>query len=427
MTASERTGSAGARLIDGALRVGRVLVAVVSGYRGEALNLRAGNLTFITIMSLVPLAAVILSLVHALSGARIDPLLMRLFEDVLSPGGRTQSEATIRRFIAAASSRAGGGLSFAVVAVSAGLMLRHLDAALNEVWAVARKRPVLISIALYAGVLLIGPVLIAAALVGTEGVRRLLLWAELPYSAQAFMVGAVLVAGTFFTLLYKLAPHAPVAWRSALIGGFVAGGVWEAARHLYSTVAGLFFSANPIYGSLGIAPLFLVWIYVAWYIVLSGARLAYAVEHAAFQREFGELLLHPRARELIATRVAALVTEAALSGQPAPTVKALSAAISVPPQRVIEVVGTLTAKGLLTANRAGEVSLPEGADPQALTLADISAAVGGTAGLVGPFVPQHSSPFQSFASYFRIADETNVEKLKEISWVMLARHEEEKP
>jgi membrane protein len=424
-------GRAGDRLGRFAQRVAglwRLVVAVVVGYRGEALALRAGHLTFITITSLAPVVAVILSLLHALNAERIDPLLMKFFEDVLSPGGRAQAEATIRKFVAAASSRTAGGLSFAVVLASAGLLLRHLDAALNDVWAVRRKRPILVSIGLYAGVLVVGPVLIAIALVGTDGARRLVLWAHLPFSAQAFVLGSVAAAATVFTLLYKLAPHAPVPWRSAIVGGAVAGGVWEAARHLYSAVAGLFFSANPLYGSLGVAPLFLTWIYVGWYIILAGARLAYAVEHADFHDEFRDILKHPRSRELIATRIAELVTRASLAGEQGPTSRALARALKLPEQRIVEVVRALAIEGLLTAGKKGEL-LP-GRDPATLTLADISSAVGGTARLLKRERSARPSLFETASTLFTAADETTVEKLREVSWVELARRTEapvEKP
>ena len=110
----------------------RLLVSVVLSYRGEYLALRAGNLTFITITSLVPMVAVIFSLLHAFNAKRIDPLVLKFFEDILSPGGRAQSEQTIRTFLSAANSRTAGSVSFLVVMVSAGLMLRHLDASLQH-------------------------------------------------------------------------------------------------------------------------------------------------------------------------------------------------------------------------------------------------------------------------------------------------------
>lgn len=396
-----------------AVSLWRLLVSVVLSYRGEALALRAGNLTFITITSLVPMVAVIFSLLHAFNAKRIDPLVLKFFEDILSPGGRAQSEQTIRTFLSAANSRTAGGLSFLVVMISAGLMLRHLDASLNDIWKVRRHRPILVSIGLYTGVLIFGPLLIALSLLGTQGAKQLIGWLEFPFSAQLYFLGAVFSGVTVFTLLYKLAPHAPVPWKSALAGGAAAGVAWELARHAYGGIASLFFSANKVYGSLGIAPLFLMWIYVGWYIVLSGARLAYAVEHADLHDEFHEMLEHPRSHELIGSRIAEEVARACLDGLKPPTARSLAIQLRLPQQRVGEIIHVLILGGLIRMEKG---SLHPARDVATLTLADISAAVGGTARVVKRDRPSSTGHFESVARLFSTADEGTIEKLKGISW-----------
>lgn len=398
------------------LALWRLTVAVFLGYRGEALALRAGNLTFITITSLVPLVAVIFSLLHAFNAKRIDPLVLKFFEDILSPGGRAQSEQTIRTFLSAANSRTAGSLSFVVVLVSAGLMLRHLDASLNDIWRVRQKRPILVSLGLYGGVLFVGPILIALSLLGSEGLKRFLGWLEFPFSAQAYFLGSAVAAVSVFTTLYKVAPHAPVPWKSAFTGGAVAGIAWEVARHVYGGIASLFFSANKVYGSLGIAPLFLMWIYVGWYIVLSGARLAYAVEHADFHDTFRDLLEHPRSNELIASRIAEEVARAALDKKfRAPSTRSLATELRLPEQRVREIVKLLVDGKLVVEERG---ALKPARELTTLTLADISAAVGGTARMTHH---EHSGTgrFEAVSKLFLSADETTIEKLKGISWADL--------
>ncbi len=402
-----------------AVSLWRLVVAVVLGYRGEALALRAGNLTFITITSLVPVVAVIFSLLHAFNAKRIDPLVLKFFEDILSPGGRAQSEQTIRTFLSAANSRAAGSLSFIVVLVSAGVMLRHLDASLNDIWRVREKRPILVSIALYAAVLFVGPLLIGLSLLGTQTMKQFLGWLEFPFSAEVYFLGSVITAVAVFSFLYKVAPHAPVPWKSALTGGAIAGLAWEIARNVYGGIASLFFSANKVYGSLGIAPLFLMWIYVGWYIVLSGARLAYAVEHADFHDEFRDLLEHPRSNELIASRIAEEVARTSLEELPPPTSRTLALSMHLPEQRVRELVQVLVAGGLLVAHEKG--ALVPARDVATLTLADISAAVGGTAKIVKRERASSTGEFESVARLFTSADETTVEKLKAISWADLVR------
>lgn len=395
----------------------RLFVAVVIGYRGEKLALRAGNLTFITLTSLVPLAAVMLALVHVFGSTQVEAVVLKFFEDLLNPGGRTQAERALREFKAAANSPTGSSLSFLVLLVSSGVMLRHLDASLNDVWAVRRSRPILGTLGLYVGVLVVGPLAMAVSLLGSDGIKRLLLLANFPLSGVAFTLGAVFSALVVFTLLYKVAPHAHVPWRSALIGGAAAGIAWEIARRLYGTIASLFFSANAVYGSLGIAPLFLTWVYVSWYVVLSGARLAYAVEHADFHDEFRDLLSHPRSEELIATRIAQLIARARVAQVPGPSSLGLAAQLRLPTQRIEEAVARLTNAGLI---RLEAGSLIPAKDLVDLTVADISMAMGGAARTLTRERLSRTGQFDSAARLYADADEVSVEKLKRITWADLA-------
>lgn len=395
----------------------RLFVAVVIGYRGEKLALRAGNLTFITLTSLVPLAAVMLALVHVFGSTQVEAVVLKFFEDLLNPGGRTQAERALREFKAAANSPTGSSLSFLVLLVSSGVMLRHLDASLNDVWAVRRSRPILGTLGLYVGVLVVGPLAMAVSLLGSDGIKRLLLLANFPLSGVAFTLGAVFSALVVFTLLYKVAPHAHVPWRSALIGGAAAGIAWEIARRLYGTIASLFFSANAVYGSLGIAPLFLTWVYVSWYVVLSGARLAYAVEHADFHDEFRDLLSHPRSEELIATRIAQLIARARVAQVPGPSSLGLAAQLRLPTQRIEEAVARLTNAGLI---RLEAGSLIPAKDLVDLTVADISMAMGGAARTLTRERLSRTGQFDSAARLYADADEASVEKLKRITWADLA-------
>ena len=407
-------------------RIGRFAVdtlraarGLIHSFRGDSITLRAGNLTFITITSLLPLLAVVLALLHLLRQQQFEQTVFGFIQDILAPGAHRDSDDYVRQFFAAASSRTAGGLSFAVLLFSSGVLLRSLDVSLNEVWGVRRKRPILVSLALYAGVLLFGPTAMGLTLATTSGMRRLMLSVNLPFYAQLLVAGSALSAVIVVMLLYKLAPHAPVRWRSAFAGGLVAGLGWEVARNAYAGIARLFLSANPVYGALGIAPLFLMWLYLSWCLVLFGARLAYAVEHAAYRGVFLDLQQHPRARELLASRIAQLATRAFLEKSNAPTVSRLATRLGVPAQLVGEVIHQLLSASLLTIGRRGEVRPAR--DPCTLTLADVSAAVGGVAMLVRrDDTVMNSLGFEEVERIYSVGDDASVEKLSQISWSSLA-------
>jgi membrane protein len=396
----------------------RFLRGMWHSFLGESVTLRAGNLTFISITSLVPLIGVAVALLNAF-GAQVLEKRLRVFVNaLLAPGVQSQSEAFFNQFFSVAGSRTVGGLSFVIILVSAGILLRHLDAALNEVWAVRRKRPIYVSLALYLGLLLGGPALLALLLTGTTVLKKLFLEAHLPFSAQAVQLGALVSAVGALTLLYKLAPHAPVRWRSALSGGAAAGLGWELARHTYGGIASLALQANTVYGSLGIAPLFLMWIYLSWCIVLFGARLAYAVEHADFRGEFMDHSAHPRTRELLAARVAAQTALAVVSKAAGPTARELALRFNVPGQLVRDIVGQLAAAGLVKLDARGHITPSR--NPEELTLADVSDAVGGSASrqLRNQADSEYYGPF---AKLFEDADQATLERLKQVTWAGLNR------
>ncbi len=381
-------------------------LAVLRSFRGEQLGLRAGNLSFITLTALVPLAAVILSLVHVFEERRIDSLVIHFFEEVLSPGGRQQTEAVLKRFLEAARSRTASGVSFSVLLVSSGVLLRHLDASLNEIWVVPRRRSWAVSILLYAGVLVAGPFLMVVALLGSDGMRRALTWLGWPLVPQSLVLGALASATGVFAVLYKLAPTVPVRWNSALRGGLAAGLAWELARRLYGSIASLFLSANPLYGSLGVAPLFLMWIYVGWYIVLAGARLAYAFDVAEPRHTVDAL----RVRELLCARVAGVIARAYLDRAAAPSTDGIAAHLAVPPRRVADALFPLETSGLVLSKRGGWYPAQE---PAQLTLADVIQAVSGRRPV--------SADDDAVAQLLAEADASTMEKLKRMSWEALAQ------
>ncbi len=396
------------------------LKAVLQGFLGERISLRAAALTFVSIFSLVPMLTVALGILQRLHQSEFQAQLRTFINDVLAPGIRDESAALLERFLTSSATSAAGGIGALMLIVSAGMLLHNLDASLNEIWNVPRNRPLALSVLLYALVLTVGPLLLATSLTWTAVLKNLLLALDWPAARFLIGVGGLLAAVGGFTLLYKIAPNAPVRTRAALAGGLVAGSAWEIARYGYATFAALSFRFNPIYGSLGAAPLFLVWLYLSWLLVLFGARLSYAVDHARLRGVLADLGTHPRARELIATRLAQLITAAHERGRPPPTDRDLARILGVPGQRVNDVLDLLLSAGLLTRpHRRG--GLTPGRDPSRLTLADLSAAVGGTARLRRQPSPLlKGSEYEEVEALFTAADDASAARLESVTWSHIA-------
>lgn len=392
---------------------------VVHGFRGENINLRAGYLTYVSVFSLVPLVTVGLAILQSLHQESIRRRLSGFVHELLAPGIQRESAAFLDRLVNSAGSRAAGGVGFFFLLLSAGTLLRHLDASLNEIWAVRRARPWWLSLLLYAGALFFGPLLLGVWLLGTATIRELLSKAGLPFSAQALSLGSAALSVLVLTLLYRLAPHAPVRLRSALAGGLVAGVCWELARILYSRFATLIFKASPLYGSLSAVPLFLMWIYLGWLVLLLGARLSYAVEQASFRGVLLDLIHHPRTKELLAARIAQLSAAAHLAGGAFPTTSSLARTLQAPEQLLDEVVRLLKDAGVLVVGLRGE--LRPSREPSKLTLAEVSSAVGGVPSLMRPRFPSKGEGFRAVEGIFGEVDEASATRLAAVTWEQLAR------
>lgn len=390
--------------------------AVIHGFRGERISLRAAALTYISVFSLVPMLTVALVLLQSLNYADFQGQLEAFIQEILAPGIREESAEFFRTFVARASSVGAGGVGFLVLAFSAGMLLKNLDASLNDIWNVRRARPWHVRVIIYAMILMLGPVLVAISLAGTAGIRNLLELYEVPYFRTIAGFGSLFSSVAVFTLVYFFAPNAPVRLRSALAGGLVAGAAWDLARFAYTAFGAQIFRYNPIYGSLGALPLFLAWIYVSWLLVLFGARLAYAVEHAVVPGLIRELGEHPRARELLAARMAQLITASQLNAAPPPTPRDLSRSLDVPEERALQIAERLELAGLLA--RAANGGLVPAKLPEQITLADLSQAVGG----LPPAVENVSKTedLRTVEALFSSVDSSARKALGRVTWAELA-------
>jgi len=391
--------------------------ALAHGFRGENISLRAAALTYATIFSLVPMLTVALAILQSLHQEEFQARLRGFVQELLAPGIREETAALLERFIGRATGVAAGWIGFTVLAITAGALLRNLDASLNEIWRVRRGRRLWHRFLIYAVILLLGPLVMAVSLAGSSELSSAVLQSSLPYNGTLVALFPWVASVIGSTLLYKLAPAAAIRFRSAFAGGLVAGLGWHLAQRVYAVFGAQIFRYNPIYGSLGAAPLFLSWIYVSWIIVLFGARLSYAVEHAGYLRMYGHLGDTPRTRELIATKLVHQVVTAYCQGQPAPTIRDLARRLGVPLELTGDLVERLRNARLLDeVNRAGFVPTRS---PDELSVADTCRAVGGTALPARLSTSGKDQEFERVERLFAALDREATRSLEGVSWTDL--------
>ena len=256
---------------------------LINQFIEDRLNANAAALTFVSLFAFVPLLTVTLSIASALPAAGdIEAKLSDFLLQFLLPESSTQVVQYLSTFIDQARSLTVFGVG--ILLVTAVLMLRNIEKALNDIWRNRANRRPLQSFLLYWAVLSLGPAAIGLGL----GVRAYLFAATNDWGGiQLFGMGSILVGLLPFaistiglTALYAVVPNCQVPFRHALLGGVFAATTFTVARMVFTAVMAES-SYALVYGAFAAVPLFLLWIYVTWIIVLAGAVLAHSL--SAFQ------------------------------------------------------------------------------------------------------------------------------------------------
>jgi membrane protein len=236
----------------------------------------AGSLTYTTLLSLVPLITVALAVASAFPvfDDAITALQLFLMENVLPDAAGLEA---ITDQISTFSTNAGRltAIGLAFFFVTAVMLMTTIDTALNRLFRVQRARPMVQQVLMYWAVITLGPILIGGSLSMTSfAVGRSFGWLQLSVVADAVLAVLPFVFTCMaLTLLYQVVPYRHVPARDALIGGVLAGVAFELAKRGFAIYVGRFPTYSLIYGAFATIPIFLVWLYMSWVVVLAGAAL----------------------------------------------------------------------------------------------------------------------------------------------------------
>ncbi len=358
-------GTRGGRFL---LDIGRGIQAIIHHLRREPVFDPAAALAYGTLLSIVPLLGVVLAIVGGLQQALVRKAVHDAIFTFLAPGIQRASQEYLEQVIERATSGGMVSLSGGALLVSAVMLLRSVEKTLNKIWGVEALRDWRIRFPTYLLILIAGPVLLGVSLAATAALRHRV-FEHVLYGDLLLGLAPILAAMLGLTLLYWLAPNAHVRKRAAFAGAVVSGLAFEVAKYAYAYYTGHFVHYNVIYGSLGAIPLFLVWVYVAWVILLFGARLAYAVQHAG---SFGMLALPQAegARARLAARLLVAAAVARAGSRPTPSIETLSRVTGVAAAAVAETVRILVAGGLLKEDGEGGLEIARPAE--SISLAEVA-------------------------------------------------------
>lgn len=254
-------------------------------YREDRCSESAAALVYMSLFALVPLLTVLYAVGSAIpTTTNLEQQIEQFLVQNLLPEVSQEVVGYLSSFSHQAKNLT--GLGIAILAVTAVLMLRNVERAMNNIWRTRENRGAIASFLLYWAVLSLAPIIIGLGL----GVRAYLYAAGNaiagvdPLGVSAFILALLpfCLSVLGLTALYVTVPNCAVPFRHALIGGAAAATAFTIARAGFTA-----FIANSsftlVYGAFAAVPVFLLWLYLTWSIVLLGGILAHGI--SAYQNQ----------------------------------------------------------------------------------------------------------------------------------------------
>ena len=243
---------------------------LVKNYFEDGCQSTAAALTYQTLFAVVPLLTItytVLEAFEAFSG--VGDLLQDFVFDNVVPESVSVVQEYIQQFSSQAMSLSGPSLI--VVGLTAFLMMHTIEKSFNDIWRIREPRQGFQRILMYWAILTLGPVLMFLGLASTTYLFSLPIITGVGAS-KLFGIVPLALSTVFFTLMYVAVPNCQVPFRHGVIAAAVVAVGFELVKHLFGSVMAMTDFAV-IYGTYAAVPLFLIWLYVSWTIVLFGAEL----------------------------------------------------------------------------------------------------------------------------------------------------------
>lgn len=335
----------------------RIVVLSLRGFREDRCGVRASALTYYTLLSIVPLAAIALGISK---GFGYDYTIQRMLTES-SPAYAEVASKIVEFSQAFIESVRGGvvaGVGFALLLWTLIKVIGNIEAAFNDIWNVGKHRGIIRKFSDYIAIVIV-------ATVGMVLYNGLIVFigAQIPYLLDKLSLGALegpLMGFVFkalplvliwmvFAFIYLVMPNTRVSLRSALIAGIIAGTIYQVVQLVYINFQIGVARHNAIYGSLAALPLFLIWIQMSWLIVLLGAEISFAIQNVnTYESEIESLHISWQTKKKLALLVAHRVIRNFADGTPPMTAAELSDALGIPVRLVRQVLGEMVEAGVFS-------------------------------------------------------------------------------
>jgi membrane protein len=345
----------------------RILLLAYRGFVEDRVLLRASALTYFTLMSIVPILAMVFGIAK---GFGVDKYLEKQL--VQNFQGQEQMLNQLIDFSGSLLERTGGGLiagiGVIVLFYSVLKVFSHIEHSFNDIWQIKTPRPFTRKFADYLSMMVISPVLLIAA----SGINVFVATQLTNLSDKIELVNYVsplimfslkflpyIIIWIVFTMLYVVMPNTKVNVVSGVIGGVIAGSAFSITQWLYIDLQIGVSQFNAIYGSFAALPLFLAWLRVSWLIVLFGAEISFSHQNQnlyEFEAETDSINNH--SRKAISLLILNRVIGRFMNGESPLTSQEISKDLMLPIRLVRSLLENMVACNILSKTYTSQPKTP---------------------------------------------------------------------
>jgi membrane protein len=335
----------------------RIFSLAVRGFTEDRVQLRASALTYYTLLSIVPIAAMAFGVAKGFGfDGKLTTYITQSFE--------SQKDVSVwilgfaDKYLSNIKGGVIAGIGVVILLWTVMRLLSNIELSFNDIWEIKKARAMSRKMSDYISLVIIGPILIVAAFS-----INIFLKQQVANSAEAFpllgYIGPILSAlltllpyvfiWFVFMLVYIIMPNTKVTVGSAFIGGVIGGTMFQIFQLIYINFQSVLFNYGEIYGSFAALPLFLVWMQISWLIVLFGAEIAFAnqnVDHYEAESELFNISKHMKSAVTLL-----IVREIAINfreSKPPLTSSDLANVLDLPIRLIRDIVYELTDVGIIT-------------------------------------------------------------------------------
>ncbi|WP_243369992.1 YhjD/YihY/BrkB family envelope integrity protein [Geotalea sp. SG265] len=359
----------------------QIMALVAKNFLDDNCLLRASALSFTTILSIVPFFALTFAV---LKGFNVQNIVEPYILEQVTAGSEELVEKIIT-YINNTNMTSMGTIGLATLIVTAITLLGNIEEAFNVIWGVRGTRSLHRKFSDYLSVLLSGPILMLAAIsisttLQSQAVVRWLLETSYLGDVLLFLFRLVPYFSVWLALffLYIFLPNTKVRARSALVGGILAGTVWQIAQWGYLHFQVGVGKYNAIYGTMALLPIFMVWIYTSWLIVLFGVEVVAAHQNIrTYRHELHILQVSPAMMELLSLSILQEIATAFHWGTTPFTKERLAEILNIPVRLVRELLIRLTEAGYLVRSTGEQPSYYPARKLEQITIQDVLTSLKG--------------------------------------------------